>query len=279
MINKSNTPQRNTSASLLNRALRSPWQITKSVWYALILRELQVMFWSRRFGSFWVLAEPIASLLILLLIFTSIRDKAVPGVPFALWLLAGLVPFFLMRSIIFGLMGSVSANQSLFTYRQVKPFDTYIARTTVQLLTNTFVYLILLFGMVFIFKYDIPVYKPIQMLLALAVMVIFAFAIGVLFSLLSHALPEIASVIRLMFIPLYLLSGVIFPINWIPQPYYDWLLWNPFLNLIDMFRQYSFEYYTPMPEVSFEYPAKFALVLMFIAVLAYRRRQFDLLTA
>jgi len=141
------------------------------------------------------------------------------------------------------------------------------------------VYLILAFGMVFFLRYQIPVYEPIQMLATLAVMVLFAVAMGILFSLLTHVLPDIAPVLRLMFFPLYLLSGVIFPIRWIPQPYYDWLLYNPFLHLIDMFRQYSLEQYTPLPGVNLLYPTQWAVVGLFIAVLAYRRRQYDLVTS
>ena len=259
--------------------MRTSWQITKSVWYALILREIQAMFWSRRFGAFWVLAEPIAHISVMMLLFTYIRDRMIPGVPFALWLLAGIVPFFMMRGIIFGLMGAVPANQSLFTYRQVKPFDTYVARTALQIMTNASVYLILAFAMVFFLKYQIPVYEPIQMIATFVVMVLFAVGLGIIFSLLTFALPDIAPILRLMFFPLYLLSGVIFPIRWVPEPYYSWLLYNPFLHLIDMFRQYSLEQYTPLPGVNLLYPTQCAVVILFIAVLAYRRRQYELVTS
>ena len=259
--------------------MRSSWQISKSVWYALILREIQTMFWSRRFGAFWVLAEPIAHILILMVLYTYIRDRMVPGVPLPLWLLAGIVPFFMMRGIIFSLMGSVAANQSLFTYRQVKPFDTYVARASVQVMTNAAVYLVLAFGMVFYLGYPIPINEPLQMIVTLAVMVLFAVALGIFFSLLVHALPDVAPVIRLLFFPLYLLSGVIFPIRWVPQPYYDWLLWNPFLHLVDLSRQYSLSTYVPLPGVTFEYPAKCAVIGLFVAMLVYRRRQYELITS
>jgi len=259
--------------------MRSPWQVSKAVWYALILRELQAMFWSRRFGAFWALAEPIAHIVIIMVIFTYIRDRMIPGVPFALWLLVGMVPFFMMRGIIFGLMGAVSSNQALFTYRQVKPFDAYVARTTVQIMVNACVLLVLGFGMIFFFGYPIPIYEPVQMLVTLAVMVFLAFAIGILFSILSHFLPDIAPILRLLFFPLYILSGVIFPVSFIPKPYYDWLLWNPLLHLVDMFRQFSLVGYTPLPGVNLEYPAKFALASLFVAVLVYRSKQYELVTS
>ena len=244
-----------------------------------MLREIQAMFFSRRFGAFWVLAEPIFHIVIIMLILTYIRDRLIPGVPFALWLLVGMVPFFMMRSIIFGLMGSVASNKALFTYRQVRPFDTYVTRALVQILVYVSVLVILAFGMVFFFEYPIPIYKPLQMLVTLAVMVLFAFGLGILFGLLVHAVPDVTPLVRLLFFPLYLLSGVIFPIRMIPQPYYDWLLWNPFLHLVDMFRQYSLSTYTPLEGVSLSYPAEITLVVLFVAVMLYRARQYELVTS
>jgi len=132
---------------------------------------------------------------------------------------------------------------------------------------------------VFFFEYPIPIYKPLQMLVTLAVMVLFAFGLGILFGLLVHAVPDVTPLVRLLFFPLYLLSGVIFPIRMIPQPYYDWLLWNPFLHLVDMFRQYSLSTYTPLEGVSLSYPAEVTLVVLFVAVMLYRARQYELVTS
>jgi capsular polysaccharide transport system permease protein len=258
---------------------RSPWQVSKAVWFALILRELQVLLWSRRFGAFWMLAEPIAFIAVMMLMRGYLMHQSMPGVPFALWLLVGIVPFSMMNGIAINLMGAVTSNQALFSYRQVKPFDTFVARTAVQIMVSTAVYVLIAFFMVYFLSYAIPIYQPIQMIATLTVMVVFAFSLGVFLCLLLRALPDIAPIVRLMFLPLMILSGVIFPLRFIPQPYYDWLLWNPFLHLIDMFRQYSMQTYTPLPGVSLEYPAKCAFIGLFVAVLIYRRRQYDLVTS
>jgi capsular polysaccharide transport system permease protein len=258
--------------------MRTPWQISKAVWYALILRELQSILWSRRFGAFWVLAEPIVFIIVLTAIRVFLRGRTMTEVPFPLWLLVGLVPFLMMRQIMTGLMGAVDSNKSLFTYRQVKPIDTYVARTAVPIMINMSVLLILGFAMVFFLGYQIPIDQPIQMLATLTVMILFAFAIGIILGSVVHALPDIAPIVRLMFLPLMILSGVIFPVRNIPQPYYDWLLWNPFLHLVDMFRQYSLFNYTPLPGVSLSYPALCALYALFIAAFVYRRRQYHLVS-
>ena len=258
--------------------LRSPWQVTKAVWYALILREIQTRFWSRRFGAFWVLAEPILHVLIMVLIFSFIRSDSITSVPFALWLVLGIVPFFMMREIVFGTLGAVKGNKALFTYRQVKPFDTYVARAILQVMVYTTVLVLLVSAMVFLFGYPIPIYRPIELLSVFGVMVALAFGLGILFSLLVQALPDVEPIVRLLFFPLYLLSGVIFPLSFIPAKYLEYLLWNPFLHLIDLFRQFSLAGYSPIAGTNLTYPAEFALVLLFFGLLIYRERQYDLVT-
>lgn len=268
-----------TSTAESRPVMRSSWQITKSVWYALILREIQVMFFSRRFGAFWVVAEPIANIVLLMLIFSFLRGRMMSGLPFPLFLLTGIVPFFMMRGIVFGLMGALDANRSLFIYRQVKPFDAYVARAVVQVITQASVYVLIAFGMVFFLGYQIPVHRPLELVVTLSVMIVFALALGIVFSIVVHALPDLTPILRLLFFPLYLISGIIFPLSGIPAQYHAWLLWNPFLHLISEFRQDSLAQYTPIEGVYLNYPAEIALIMLFVALLLYRQRQYQLVTS
>jgi len=264
-----------TMSSTANKN-RNSWEICKSVWYALTLREVQTMFWSRRFGVFWLLAEPILYISVTIYIRQYLLARQATNIPFGLWLVMGLVPFLMMRSITTGLMGAVTANKPLFTYRQVKPFDTYIVRAIIQLTVYTIVMLLMVFGMVFFLGYQLPIYKPVEILEILFTMFIFSFSFGMILSPLVHTIIGIAPVIRLMFLPLMIFSGVIFQVRKIPQPYYDWLLWNPYLHLIDLFRQNTIENYKPLTGVSLEYIAKLTIIMLFIAMFIYRRMKNEL---
>ncbi len=79
--------------------------------------------------------EPSAHLLILLGIFRYIIHRTMPDISFPVFLLNGLIPFFIFSSISNrSAVGAIEANQALFNYRQVKPIDTIIARALLETL-------------------------------------------------------------------------------------------------------------------------------------------------
>jgi len=53
-----------------NVSMRTPWQIQKSVVFALFLRELKTRFGAYKFGYVWLLLEPMAHVIVLSLIFS-----------------------------------------------------------------------------------------------------------------------------------------------------------------------------------------------------------------
>lgn len=257
---------------------RSPLAITKAVIFALVLREFLTRFGSRRMGAFWLLFEPIVHITIMMLIFTVIRPRSAPGMDMPVFLLSGLVPFFLMRNIALQLMESISANQALFSYPNIKIFDTYVARVIVEGLVSACVYAILIFVLGFWLGFDVSIAHPLRWISALVLGVLFAFGLGVGFSILVQVMPNAKSLIRLSFMPLYLISGVIFPIWMIPQQYLSWVLWNPFLHIIDRLRSSIFDMYPDIQGISFAYPAALTLLFLFFALGMYRVRKEALLT-
>ena len=248
----------------VSRTKRSSWQITKAVVFALVLREFQTRFGERRMGAFWVLFEPIAHITIMMLIFTVIRARAVPGMDFPVWLLAGMVPFFLMRNIALKLMDSVEANRALFAYPNIKILDTYAARVIVECVTSACVYAILLFALGFWFGYDVSVAYPLRWMGSLLIGILFTVGLGIVFSVIAQVMPNIKSFIRLLFLPLYLISGVMFPLWIIPNQYLPLVLWNPFAHIVDNIRSSIFVNYPDIPGINYQYLISLTIVFCFL---------------
>ena len=257
---------------------RNSLHIMKDVLFALVLREFLTRFGSRRMGAFWLLLEPMAHIALMMFIFTVVRAREVPGMEFPIFLLAGMIPFFLMRNIIMKLMDSVSANQALFAYPNIKIFDTYIARTLVECLISATVYCIFLFALGFWGGYDVSIAHPLEWLGYLIIGIAFSFGLGILFSVIVQVMPNAKSLIRIIFMPLYLISGIIFPLWIIPEQYLPWLLWNPFAHIISDIRQSVFVYYPDIPGVNTAYPLTCTLVILFVSIGLYRVRRYRLLT-
>lgn len=257
---------------------RSSLQIMQDVLFALVLREYLTRFGSRRMGVFWEIFEPMANIGFMMFIFTVIRARTMPGMDMPMFLLTGMIPFFLMRNIIFKLMDSVGANQALFSYPNIKIFDTYIARVLVEVSISSCVYLIFIFIFGFWFGFNVLVAHPLEWIFALFIGVLFAFGLGVIFSVITQVLPNAKSLIRILFLPLYLMTGVIFPLWVIPDKYLPWLLWNPFAHIISNIREGAFASYPGITGVSQTYPIICTLVVLFLATGLYRLRRQRLLT-
>ncbi|WZB74623.1 hypothetical protein WJ972_29725 [Achromobacter insuavis] len=107
---------------------RNPLSITFSVWQALFLRESLDRLFDMRAAWFWLLMEPVMHIAFITFVFTAIRLHTVGGIDIAVWIMVGMLAFFLFRRTALQVMYAVESNQPLFAYRQVKPFDVAIVR-------------------------------------------------------------------------------------------------------------------------------------------------------
>jgi capsular polysaccharide transport system permease protein len=252
------------------KPLRNPFQITFSVWRALFLREAVSRLSSERFSWFWVITEPIFHMSYLLLIYTVFRIRTVAGVDTVIWLIVGITGFLIFRETSNQMMHAISANQSLFSYRQVKPIDTVLVRGFLEGFLAIIILTILLFGASLFGHEAIPNY-PFIFLLALLGLWLLGLGLGLCTSVITHLYPEICPVIKYGMMPLFFISGVIYPISSIPYPYQDWLMWNPIVHGIEGVRLGFGPYYHFPVELDVPYLFKVALVLMLLGLMLHAR--------
>lgn len=248
------------------------------VLFALLLREFQTRFGNRRMGAFWMIFEPAIHVLVMLFIFTVIRARTIQGMDYPVFLLSGLIPFFMMRNIAKNLMNSVDANKALFVYPNIKILDTYIARMIVEIIIYGTIYLIFLFCLGYWFHFDVSIAHPIGFFSALLMGILFSFGLGILLSILAQAMPSIKSFVGIMFTLFYLISGVLFPLWIIPEKYLHWVLWNPYAHIISNIRDSAFLYYPDINGVNSTYPTIATIVMLFCAFGLYKFRKERLLT-
>lgn len=248
---------------------RSSLRIMRSVIYALVLREMLGRFGRNRLGVVWVLAEPLAHVLGMILVMSLLRNRALPGFDYPVFMLVGVTPFLLIKNTALRMMEGASANKGLFAYRQVTLMDTFIARTIVETLLSAAVFALILAGMLWL-GFDIELARPLEWLGFLALGLAFGFSLGGLLAALAYALPEAKLAIRLAFLPLYFLSGVILPPWHFPPDTRAIMLWNPFVHLLELIRGAFFPFYPKMQGISASYVASITLVFAFASLALYR---------
>ena len=251
-------------------AHRNSLGITLSVWKALLLREALSRLSSGRAAWFWLVAEPAAHMAILGFLFVVIRQRTIGGIDFLIWLVLGLQGFFLFRRTANQMAGAVDSNKGLFSYRQVKPIDTVIVRGMLEGLLTVAVITFIFIGVALLGHNIIPS-NPLVIISAYLGLWLFGVAVGLIVSALSEVATELRKVINIAMIPAYFISGVLFPIANIPEPYRAWLLYNPVVHGLDGAREGFAPYYHSVPGMSLIYLYGAALVGIFIGLALHRR--------
>lgn len=247
------------------RPTRSPWRITLAVWHALLLREAVARMFGKRSALLWLMVEPLAFIGFMVFVFTVLRARVVGGMDVTLWLVSGLLAFFLFRRTATQSASAVGANLALFTYRQVLPVDTVLVRAVLEGLIMLLISTLFLGGLV-LWHGPLTVHDPLEAGVSLLGLWLLAVGWGLTVSVLSELVSELGNVLNLLMMPLMLVSGVVFPLAAIPYPWREWIMLNPVAHGIEGIRAGISPYYHHAPELNSGYLYGFTLVLVFLGL-------------
>jgi len=249
---------------------RSPLVITLSVWRAIFLREALERLFDMRAAWLWLLMEPVLHISFITFVFTVIRMRTVGGIDVAIWIIVGMLAFFLFRRTGTQTMHAVDSNKPLFAYRQVQPFDTAIVRAGLEAFLMSIVAVIILCGSALLGHEVLPV-NPLQVAWALLGLWLLGLGYGLVTSVLMALVPETEHIFKILMMPMYMISGVIFPLAAVPPPYRDWLLYNPVAHGLELVRHGFSPYYHMVPGIDGGYLYACVLWLLLLGLLLYRR--------
>lgn len=233
---------------------RTSWQVTRSVWHAMFIREALARTMADRMAWFWMLFEPIAIIAIMVLMRTVVMGKVkhIDGADFIPWLVTGLFGFHLVRENLMRPIGAVDANAALFAYRQVKPVDPVFIRCYLEGMLRSFTFLLFISAGILL-EIDLIPDEPLHALFYWLSLWILGMGAGLTASAIAGLVPEMGKIIRLASLPLLIISGVIFPLNFIPHAVLDYLMWNPIVHGLELLRGAFFASYRPVTGTSVIY--------------------------
>lgn len=231
----------NTSSA--PKGARTPWQVTRSVWYAMFMREALSRTMADRMGWFWMIFEPFALVAIMVGIRSFIRgDRLIVNAEFIPWMIAGMMGFFLVREGMLRGMGAIDANSALFAYRQVQPVDPVLVRNFLEGMLRTFVFLLFIVGGLLL-GLDMYPDNAIRAMWAWVSLWSLGIGLGLVTSVAATLVPEVGRVIRMLSLPLLIISGVMFPLNQLPHWLLEYLMLNPIPHALETLRLGFFENY------------------------------------
>lgn len=244
--------------------------------FALIIRELKTRFGSNRLGYFWALAEPIAQVAVLGVIFTLLGRSSIANIPVALFLFSAILPFRLFSKLLPQLSQAVNANKGLLCYRQVNAIDPILARIVIEIITFLVVYIIIFSFMGWLGFKVIP-NDLLKLIMATLLLATIAIGIGLMLCCVEIFWNDISKVTAMIMQPMFYISGIFYCAVMIPSQYWYLFDWNPIFHAIELIRDAFFKNYKT-PIGSWEYLSIWALVCLGIGLGLFNHNRMRFIT-
>lgn len=205
------------------------------VLFALIMREMTTRYGRNVGGYVWAVLEPAGSIAMLSLVFQIIARHPALGTNFPLFFATGYMAFHFYLDISRAVSNAVTANRALLTFPRVTTIDTVIARFILQALTSTFVFALIIGGLLVVFDEAI-ILRFEYIALSMGLAAFFGLAMG-LFNCITFAYsPTWQTVFGVLNRPMFLISGVFFLYESLPRFVQEILWWNPLIHVTALMR-------------------------------------------
>ena len=229
---------------------------------ALLIREMSTRFGNKPGGYIWALLDPAAHVLMLTTIFQAIAHLPPLGTSFPLFFATGYIAFQFYQATSGYLNDALKANKALLSYPNVAPIDTLVARFLLQTGTTTFVAIIVL-GSIGLIQRTPLVLSWGYIIEASSAAVLLAFGLSLTNTVLFMRYPIYEKVFQIVNRPLFMLSGVFFMPDALPHPFREFLLYNPIVHIIMLFRKGFYpEYRAAVLDVGYLYSWVFAMLMV-----------------
>ncbi|MBX9725831.1 MAG: ABC transporter permease [Rickettsiales bacterium] len=233
---------------------------------AIMLRELHTRYGRENIGYLWVIGEPLMLGSVIALLHSGYPSHGTIH-PVAMTTV-GYTIFIIFRGIVNRAEGTLHGNLPLMYHKMVSIFDIAFARAVLEL-AGCFMSFIILISLIVSLGYtDLPP-RPLMLIAGIAYVFFFSFGIALIIVGGTHdnrLLERLVHPFTYFMIPL---SGAFFQIDWIPEPYRGYLLYNPLPQMFELVRYGAFETATPK-YVNFTYITAWCLVLVLLGLIALR---------
>jgi capsular polysaccharide transport system permease protein len=239
--------------------------LTWRVWRALIFRELQNRLFNSRTSMVWLLLEPLLHLSLIIYIFSYVHIRHIGGLNSNIWLQLGLVTFYFFSWTSSQVSNAISANKSLFAFKQILPFDTMIARAVVEVILLIMIFCISYFFLIVFANITLPV-DVLKIINAWSSVWVLGIAWGIFVGIIYEFFSDFAKGLKLINTILYFGSGILVPLSVLPKTFQEIILYNPLVHAIESSRSGFNSHYHTIPNIELSYTWIFAISFVFIAI-------------
>jgi capsular polysaccharide transport system permease protein len=236
---------------------------------ALVLREMSTTHGRSPGGYLWAVLEPAAGIALLSLVFAAAFRSPPMGISFPMFYSTGIVLFMMFNDIHMKVAQSLLYSRHLLAYPTVTFLDAIVARFVLNLITQLMVGYIILVGCMTLFETRVTPNLGV-IVQAYALTALLALGIGVLNCYLFTRFEVMQRAWSILMRPMFIISCIFFLFESIPDPYQDYLWFNPLIHVIGLMRRgfystYDATYVEPL------YVIGIALICMAMGLVLLRR--------
>lgn len=202
---------------------------------ALMLREMATTYGKTPGGYLWAIVEPVAGVAVLTAAFSMIFMAPAIGTSFPLFYATGFLPFVVATTLINRIGTCLIFSKPLLAYPAVTFVDAIVARFLVTMTTEILVFALVMSGIHWIEDLRV-ILDTAKIAESLALAGIFGLSLGTLNAYLFMRFHLWHVIWALISRPLFLISGVFFIFNGLPETLKDILWFNPLIHVVGLMR-------------------------------------------
>jgi capsular polysaccharide transport system permease protein len=173
------------------------------------------------------------------------------------------------------LMVSIWFSKPLLQYPAVSYIDAVLSRALLTIMTQIMVFTVVIVGIILLFDPRVTIQMELAAL-SLLMAVVLGGGVGVLNCLLISVFPVWQRVWNILHKPMFIISGIFFLFESIPEPYRSILWYNPLVHVIGIMRKAFYPTYDAA-YASPSYVFGFGLITLVIGLFFLRRWHKDIL--
>jgi homopolymeric O-antigen transport system permease protein len=214
--------------------LTALWR-SRELIYFLVWRDVKVRYKQTTIGIGWAIIQPVVSMTIFTLFFGKLAGVPSNGVPYPIFVLAGLIPWNYFASAVSGCSNSLVRDVSLIS-------KVYFPRTVLPMASvlTGLLDLAISLGVLAIFMaiFRIPIRPTVLLVLPLVVFLIAtALSVGIWFAAINVRYRDVGYVVPFLIQVWLFLTPVIYPANLVPEgPLRILYALNPMVGVVVSFR-------------------------------------------